>query len=899
MRQGRGCLLILFLAFFSPAAVVGLPDGEQNPVAKAKPSGKDSFGDPLPDGAFYRLGTVRMRHEHPVTLIFSADGSQLLSQGMTSDLRVWDVATGRILQQLAAPEGRRNLIATQDDRYLACVADSHRVLLIDKATGKELARWDHPTSWLVLAFSKDGKDLIGLTREQTVVRWNIADRKEVGRIQLDMTKVDVKNFSDHWHLCPDGSTAAFMPDGATGTPGMPWRFWDTTTGKQCRPPLNTLASPGQVRWSPDGRTIAVVCRQGNTVEVWETVEGKRVALESAQPLKKGAHGKIAARCTIFHPKGKLLAVANDNTVAVWDVDAKKRLWEKKLFGEILTFSPDGKTLAVAGWGTITLLETATGERLGFSRQDFGGISLASGWWNDSPSFSNQGRSFMVHDEAGLSELETSTGKRLRTYYFRKNGWGYGGLCGDGSLFACVGNDVNGEAQVFMFDAADGKELWRRPKQPSAIHFAADGKKVAVLSWKEDEFSLLDAATGREIKKLPAPSYHQDGNTLKSVSGDLGLAASTMSWLKIDLWDLATGKKVRSLDCPSDWRNGSLYFVPGSKLLVGAPDRYFIEREKKGVWARVWDVGTGRVLHSFDEPILKMSDDGRWLSFQGDKGIAIRHLQTGRLVATLNGFIPYAGSYPLAFSPDGSLLAVRNATGHEVSLWDTFTGQLVRRCVDPLSEFDRVAFAPDGRSMVLGVRSGGSILVCDVTGRATEPGKIPPQKLTPAEADRYWLDLTSDDGPRSQRARWSLVAGGDHTVKMLQRSMPRVEPLDAKKVAALIADLDSGSFALRQKSSNLLELMELARPALEEALRRNPSLERKRRIELILAKQDGLPWDVELRRAMRGVLLLEQIATPSARQYLQTLAGGGAGSLLTQEAQAALQRLVRALGPHER
>ena len=50
--------------------------------------------------------------------------------------------------------------------------------------------------------------------------------------------------------------------------------------------------------------------------------------------------------------------------------------------------------------------------------------------------------------------------------------------------------------------------------------------------------------------------------------------------------------------------------------------------------------------------------------------------------------------------------------------------------------------------------------------------------------------------------------------------------------------------------------------------RGPSLETARRIELILAKQDVLPWNVELRRAMRGILLLEQIDTPPARALLQ-------------------------------
>ena len=44
------------------------------------------------------------------------------------------------------------------------------------------------------------------------------------------------------------------------------------------------------------------------------------------------------------------------------------------------------------------------------------------------------------------------------------------------------------------------------------------------------------------------------------------------------------------------------------------------------------------------------------------------------------------------------------------------------------------------------------------------------------------------------------------------------------------------------------------------------------------------------RAIRGVLLLEQIATPEARELLQWLASGATGSMLTLEAQAARERV---------
>ena len=318
MRGALGCLLIISLALVSPlGSSVGFSSGDK-PLAKAKPPRIDLFGDPLPDGVFYRLGTVRLRHQYTATLIFSADGSQLLSQGTTPDLRVWDVATGRILQQFAsAPQGRSHLIASPDDRYLACVrGNAYDVLLLDKATGKELARWEHHLTWHSLTFSKDGNELVGLTGGETIVKWSIADRKEISRKRLDMTKLENKNPSGYWTLSPDGAIAAYKPSAAEGAPGMPWYFWDTATGKPCRPPLQTQERPDLVRWSPDGRMIAVVATD-NTVKVWDTVAGKRLAMEAGRKQADGS--SYSPRGAAFHPNGKRLAVANNGTVAMWDL----------------------------------------------------------------------------------------------------------------------------------------------------------------------------------------------------------------------------------------------------------------------------------------------------------------------------------------------------------------------------------------------------------------------------------------------------------------------------------------------------------------------------------------------------------------------------------------------------
>src|SRR5438270_8183664 len=84
MIPSLGRLPVAFLLVLAGAAAGG------------PPGRVDSLGDPLPDGALARIGSIRLRHNGEIGLLaFTPDGKSLLSLGADHTFRRWDPQTGK------------------------------------------------------------------------------------------------------------------------------------------------------------------------------------------------------------------------------------------------------------------------------------------------------------------------------------------------------------------------------------------------------------------------------------------------------------------------------------------------------------------------------------------------------------------------------------------------------------------------------------------------------------------------------------------------------------------------------------------------------------------------------------------------------------------------------------
>jgi WD40 repeat protein len=166
-----------------------------------------------------------------------------------------------------------------------------------------------------MAFSADAKTLF-LSDHAGLLFWDLADPKAT---QPRMVRPE--NFFFHnapVALAPDGKTAAAMSM-MGGDQDMAVRFFDTLTGMEARQIENDQPIQG-LCFSPDGRLLAVATQQ--RIELWDVANGDEVRVFPAAP-------NTFYQLLTFSPDGKMLAaIGNPNRFPVPEDSAVEiHLWE--------------------------------------------------------------------------------------------------------------------------------------------------------------------------------------------------------------------------------------------------------------------------------------------------------------------------------------------------------------------------------------------------------------------------------------------------------------------------------------------------------------------------------------------------------------------------------------------
>jgi hypothetical protein len=234
-----------------------------------------------------------------------------------------------------------------------------------------------------------------------------------------------------------------------------------------------------------------------------------------------------------------------------------------------------------------------------------------------------------------------------------------------------------------------------------------------------------------------------------------------------------------------------------------------------------------------------------------------------------------------------LLAVV-APSKEILIWDLARGRELRRFKGYDPRLTALAFSPDSRQLVSGL-DDSTLLVWDLGSQ----NAMVSTRLSVEAIEKAWADLAGTDAARAYRARWALAASPDEALALLQNHLRPVRETDGQQLRALLANLGSDQFAVRERSqAELVSLGDVAEPALRQALADNLTLELRQRVQKVLGRLRGPVTRPEVMRSLRAAAVLEDIGTPAARKLLETLTSGAPAARLTREAQASLSRLNR-------
>jgi WD40 repeat protein len=858
----RVCLVILTMALTLEGSVWLKGQPVTPRPAQQKQAGVDLFGDPLPQGAVARLGTLRWRAGPYVqSLAYTSDGKTLVAMSQF-EVCLFDAATGKLTKRIRPSKGFISRAALSPDgkrlvHLCYTIGDEQgdkTIQVRELATGRKTLEVD-ASELLWLGWSSEGQPLALNKGEGELFLRELTTGKEK-RFEAEDLKALLTEETAFAYTARGKLLAVIDVDGHI-------QVWDAATQKK-RYAFEAKAKGAiALVFSPDGRMLAALTTTG--VRLWNMAAGKETHSVAADQKDLEA---IA-----FSPDSTMLATISCwQGARLWDLaSGRERVRTKDIqrYGKVGTFSPDGKTLAmVMGYGgTIHFWNVATGalrhDPMGHTNKPF------------QAAFSPDGRKVATGSTNGfLFVWDPATGRRLAQV--RREGEVANGhaFSADGHAFSADGRSLYSFRgnMLYFSDATSGKELQvlkvEDPERPNTrqsgigLYLSDDGKTLVALS--------------RYYPRRAGDAVNED--TL--ITG----------------WDTATRKQLfrrRQVGQAGWWAvSGDLQLLALEQRVVG----YGSVTPAKGPM-RVEKLATGEQLLTFPAlpgqtwP-LAFSPDGRLLASRNSSpdplgGVPANPEITIRLwevaTATEALSLPITGLAQVAFSSDGRLLAVA-PVDQQIILWDLRRRQEHQRFKGFDAEVTGLTFSPDGRRLVSSLG--------DTTLLVWEVAAVQPSGLAGADLARAWADL-GGDARKALAARGTLAMSPEQAVPLLKEHMRPAQPADAGRLQRLIADLNSPRFNERDAArKELEELGDLATAALRRALAGKPTLEARRRIEALLARQREPVTRPETLRALRAVAVLEDIATVEARAVLRAWASGAPGARLTEEASGALDRLAR-------
>jgi WD40 repeat protein/tetratricopeptide (TPR) repeat protein/tRNA A-37 threonylcarbamoyl transferase component Bud32 len=598
--------------------------------------------------------TLRAHNETVNALAISPDGKTLATAGLDSTIRLWETSTWREGITLKVPPGNPaySVAFTPDGNTLAGGYWDGLIRLWDPASGKLRATLPGQHGWVrVLAISPDGTWLACGGDDSVIKRIDLVSQAELKPLVAHQGAVMALAFSRDGRKLASGY--GWSNDGGT------IRIWDPAEGV-LKSKLPVSGVTATLAFSPDGTLLATAGWEAESLQVWDTTTGQRLA------TLKGHSPPIHA--LIWLPDGRaLVSCASDRTIRLWtmppaeSVVAKGQIIAEHLDSVLcMGISPDGTTLATgANDGTVKIWNLGQSSEIAEipsgSRFQFGTGSSLGGL--GSLLFSPDATSLIGVLERATLEKNLNSGQQ---YPVLPGALWRGALSPDGKLL--VAGDRGGT--LTLWERASGRRLASTKAHPfeiTALAFSPDGRMVVTCGFNDTVLKAWDP--GAEMRFLWGADTKGPNFLTLAFSPDSKTIAGMLRNCRVDFFDASTGRQSYGLQVEHGYAEVcALAYSPDGKLLATGSDT--------GA-ANLWDVDTGRMHaalpgHTGAIHALAFSPDGGTIA-TGSEDLTVRlwDVVTGQERVTLKGF--QSGVRAVSFSTNGNTL-VAGTTDATVRFW---------------------------------------------------------------------------------------------------------------------------------------------------------------------------------------------------------------------------------------
>ncbi|HSB08069.1 MAG TPA: caspase family protein [Blastocatellia bacterium] len=473
-----------------------------------------------------------------------------------------------------------------------------------------------------------------------------------------------------------------------------------------------ITSPqSQVRFSPDGRLLASMGRDGNAIKLWEVASGRLLRqLDSGIPSMGGTS---LVRPFRFSPDGRTLIAMADAKVRRWEVETGRELGSTSLpnakgfFAAIL--SEDGRTLAAT--------------------------SL---------------------DSSEVRLWDTTAGRELQPVTFEREariaGQNAIALSPNGNLLAVLTDSVRvsrkGAAettlQISLWEVASGRKAQTlkvssgptqfgvAPGASACLVFSADGGLLAMRD--EASIRIWDVAAARELKSFTSPGISASrSDPSVDIFGDKVLFSPDRRILSV-----VSGSTLNLVDASSAATSQTLAGHNGTIIAVSfSADSKLVASSAIDNQIKVWETSTGREVETLRGSAMPVSDlafspDGKSLSLAGHEAVSSWELITGgvrRGVALPDDYARHRqGGFQergCLLSRDGKFVIAGSSSQPLAKVWEIATGrELPDVSLTQGRQLGNAAFSSDGSVVALVERD----FQTPRSAQASQPSPQPPANV---------------------------------------------------------------------------------------------------------------------------------------------------------------------------